>query len=186
MVYSEYIKIPETNMSNLEAAKAYDQATTRKEKAEILATVFCIPQNAAMQWVAALHNASFKRLLRSVEFDILDGEYSAKKAMENMCRVSNSGSEESDAERLPAACALYAYQTPALFLRTQAFLVALERNGHDSFALFMDTTAQVETVYAMQIYGWKVDRVELVNKYFGDGGDTDVFKEAAFIIRKQQ
>lgn len=189
MNYSDYFKEYEVASKIPDTAAAYSEAQTRMEKAKILAEAFCIPQTAALQWVATSSDKKFDSLLLNVRINITEAERLVRNAIAAESQVVITeplAGQSSHIESLPVVKDLQVYRTPQLFLRTQAFPVAMERNGYDSFVYFLDNAVQVEMLYAMQMYGWKVDRLELVNRYFGDGSETDFFKEAAFIIRKQK
>ncbi len=189
MNYSDYIKEFEVASKIPDTANAYNEERVRMQKAEILAEAFCMPKKVALQWVAAAHNASFNCMLLDVRKNILEAERIARTAMSAEAPVWIS--EENDSRNgytksMPVVKHLQGYRTPEIFLRAQAFLYALERNGYDVFVFFMDNAVQAEMLYAFQLYGWKIDRLEQVNKYYGDSSDAETFKEAAFIIRKQQ
>lgn len=189
MNYSDYFKEYEVASKIHDNANAYKQAQTRMQKAEILAEAFSIPRTAALQWVATSSGKKFDTLLRDVRINIAEAERLVRNAISAESQVVITeplAGQSSHIESMPIVKELQVYRTPQLFLRTQAFLVAMERNGYDSFVYFLDSAVQAEMLYALQLYGWKVDRLERVNRYFGDGSDADVFKEAAFIIRKQK
>lgn len=183
MNYSDYIKDFKTASQTPDIALAYDQAQLRMQKAKILAEEFCMPQNAALQWVVA----KFNEILDYVTVSISYGEDEAKKAIMNERQVvieEKLADMENYVENLPVVFSFYAYKTPNLFLITQSFLNTLERNDYHAFVFFMNTGAQIEALYAMQLYGWKVDRIEQVCKYYGNDSDAGAFEEAAFIVRK--
>lgn len=189
MNYSDYFKDFRTASKIPDNAEAYERAQTRMQKAEILADAFCIPQKMALQWVTSSPRASFDRLLMNVRDNIAEAERIAKAAMsaETLVWISEErNGQPGYTESMPVVKGLQAYRTPQLFFRAQAFLLALERNGYDAFVFFMDNAVQAEMLYAIQMYGWNIDRLEQVNKYYGDGSDADAFKEAAFIVRKQK
>lgn len=189
MNYSDYFKEYEVASKIPDTAAAYSEAQTRMQKAEILAEAFSIPRTAALQWVATSSDKKFDSLLLNVRINITEAERLARNAISAESQVVITeplAGQSSHIESMPIVKELQVYRTPQLFLRTQAFLVAMERNGYDSFVYFLDSAVQAEMLYALQLYGWKVDRLELVNRYFGNGSDADVFKEAAFIIRKQK
>lgn len=183
MNYSDYIKDFKTASQTPDIALAYDQAQLRMQKAKILAEEFCMPQNAALQWAVA----KFNEILDYVTVSISYGEDEAKKAIMNERQVvieEKLADMENYVENLPAVFSFYAYKTPNLFLITQSFLNTLEKNDYHAFVFFMNTGAQIEALYAMQLYGWKVDRIEQVCKYYGNDSDAGAFEETAFIVRK--
>lgn len=189
MNYSDYVKEFELASQIPDNAKAFGQAQTRMQKAEILVDAFSIPKAMAMQWLASSPKASFDRLLMNVRTYISEGENIARDALFSETLVwfpKENGDNPEYTESMPAVRGVQAYRNPGLFLRAQAFLVSLERNGHNSFVFFMDNAAQAELLYAVQLYGWRIDRLERARKYYGDGSDADMFKQAAFIVRKQK
>lgn len=135
MNYSDYFKEYEVASKIPDTAAAYREAQTRMEKAKILAEAFCIPQTAALQWVATSSGKKFDSLLLNVRINITEAERLARNAISAESQVVITeplAGQSSHIESMPVVKGLQVYRTPQLFLRTQAFLVAMERNGYVS------------------------------------------------------
>lgn len=186
MNYSDYVKDFETASKIPDNAFAYDITWGWEERAEILAEAFSIPKDSALQWVSIFPEMKFQKLLNQASTAISVGQRDAEKAIKNERKIrveEKIAGMGSFTESMPVVYSYFSDMSPSLFLITQSFLHFLEKNGYYALVFFQGNANQAEALYAMQQYGWKVDRIERVSKYYGDGSN-DLFKEATFIIRK--